>query len=472
MLKYLKGLHGEGASFNYAEGEGGGSGFYEMMSLRAPSEVFTLSDATGRSYWPENVNRQLLNPYYDITEKMLNVHQMPEDKVPKNGQIFASMIKNLGYSTDRINYAAKNCMQCGRCVTGCIYGAKQSMMLTYLPRAKSAGMHFLADTDAQHIRPVKSIESAPDKTQSMEDMPFRYTVLCRHSGEEDFEITCKYIVLGAGTIGTAKVLLQSREELPKLSRHIGQHVSFNGSVKMAALIPDALPDGDLFTGRSHPGVMSFEFLKSHGMVLTTAKPLPLQIFAAARISRFSDGEFGYLGADHVDLMQKMRHRMMFLIAFGNLPTNATLTLGKENKMNLNKPITDIEMTLYEKGKSLLTHVAEENGAEVLDLQLMSKEGLPHEKLHFTSAHQLGSCRMSERPEDGVVNSDGEVYGYPGMYIADGSVLPTSLIIGPSLTIAANAERIAHRLLQKLNLIAPEFNEVAHGIERQVENAII
>ena len=69
LLKYLKGLHGEGASFNYAEGEGGGSGFYEMMSLRTPSEVFTLSDATGRSYWPENVNRQLLDPYYDIAEK-------------------------------------------------------------------------------------------------------------------------------------------------------------------------------------------------------------------------------------------------------------------------------------------------------------------------------------------------------------------------------------------------------------------
>ena len=74
--------------------------------------------------------------------------------------------------------------------------------------------------------------------------------------------------------------------------------------------------------------------------------------------------------------------------------------------------------------------------------------------------------MSERPEDGVVNPDGEVFNYPGMYIADGSVLPTSLTIGPSLTILANAERIAHALLNKLHLTPTENNEVAQALRNQ------
>ena len=58
-----------------------------------------------------------------------------------------------------------------------------------------------------------------------------------------------------------------------------------------------------------------------------------------------------------------------------------------------------------------------------------------------SVHSLGGCHLSDTPDRGVVSTHGEVHGYPGLFIADGSVVPTSIGFHPCMTIAALAERI-------------------------------
>lgn len=59
----------------------------------------------------------------------------------------------------------------------------------------------------------------------------------------------------------------------------------------------------------------------------------------------------------------------------------------------------------------------------------------------STAHILGGCCMGASPEKGVVSPSGEVFGYPGMFIADGSVVPANLGVNPSLTITALSEYI-------------------------------
>ena len=66
-----------------------------------------------------------------------------------------------------------------------------------------------------------------------------------------------------------------------------------------------------------------------------------------------------------------------------------------------------------------------------------------------SAHPLGGCPMGEDASKGVVDSFGRVFRgrngaakYKGLYVADGSIVPTSLGVNPSLTITALAYRIA------------------------------
>ena len=57
----------------------------------------------------------------------------------------------------------------------------------------------------------------------------------------------------------------------------------------------------------------------------------------------------------------------------------------------------------------------------------------------TTAHILGGCRIGATPEEGVVDLQGQVFGHPGLYVVDGSVIPVSLGVNPSLTITAVAE---------------------------------
>lgn len=62
------------------------------------------------------------------------------------------------------------------------------------------------------------------------------------------------------------------------------------------------------------------------------------------------------------------------------------------------------------------------------------------------AHPLGGCRMADSPDLGVVDDGGAVHGYEGLYCIDGSIVPTSLGVNPSLTISALSERCAERLV--------------------------
>src|SRR3954453_23025397 len=69
---------------------------------------------------------------------------------------------------------------------------------------------------------------------------------------------------------------------------------------------------------------------------------------------------------------------------------------------------------------------------------------------FTTVHPLGGCPMADDPARGVVDDVGAVYGYAGLRVLDGSIVPTSLGVNPSKTIAALAERGAHDLAAELS----------------------
>uniref|UniRef100_UPI0025D0A143 GMC family oxidoreductase n=1 Tax=uncultured Arthrobacter sp. TaxID=114050 RepID=UPI0025D0A143 len=82
----------------------------------------------------------------------------------------------------------------------------------------------------------------------------------------------------------------------------------------------------------------------------------------------------------------------------------------------------------------------------------------HDPLHFLgrivtdlnrllTVHPLGGCPMGRDGREGVVDSYGEVFGYPGLYVADGAVMPGPVGANPSLTIAALADRFADGILQ-------------------------
>jgi cholesterol oxidase len=67
---------------------------------------------------------------------------------------------------------------------------------------------------------------------------------------------------------------------------------------------------------------------------------------------------------------------------------------------------------------------------------------------YITVHPLGGCPMADGTADGVVDDAGKVHGYEGLYVLDGSIIPTALGVNPSKTIAALAERGVERLIAR------------------------
>jgi len=455
LLKYIKGAPGDHLSLTYAEALGGGSGFYEMVSLRAPSLVFDQVDAQGRRLWPRGVDRRVLDPYYDVAERMLHVSQIPLAEVPKTGLVFARLMKNLGYSVDRARYAVRGCQGSGFCVTGCIYGAKQSLFLNYLPQAVAAGAEIETDLEAVSIGSLPGTQRG--RARLLASAPYRYQVLCRRrTAERDYvRFVARVVVLGAGTVGSASLLLRSRAQLSFLSEHVGRNIAYNGSVKVAGLLPDSFPDADMFTGRTHPGMISYEFLESHGITVHGVKALPLMLVSAARMRLEGDGrEPAWWGDPNLELMRQMRRRMIVLAAFGLTPPGATLDVSETGEARVSLPLSSGLERYHADTTRLLESILVRNGCRLVRTEFLDKSLAPEAGVHFSTAHQVGSCRMADAKSGGVVDGNGAVFGCPGLYVSDGACIPSSLAVNTSLTILANAERIAAGILDRYGLRPP------------------
>src|SRR5207302_3175361 len=172
-------------------------------------------------------------------------------------------MRRMDSSCESTPYVPRDCRGSAFRVTGCMYAANQSQLLNYLPHAVADGARIETDLEAVGIIPLPG---------------HRYEVRCRR-GAEEIRYRARLLVLGGGTIGTARLLLASRDRMPFLGDQVGRHMAFNGSVKAAALLADDLPDGDMFTGRTHPGMISYEFLESHGVTISAAKAMPLELLA-------------------------------------------------------------------------------------------------------------------------------------------------------------------------------------------------
>lgn len=447
LLRYLKGVPGEHLDLLRTEALGGASAFYEMVSLRAPSRAFEQVDGGGARLWPRGLDRAALDPYYDLAERMLEVEQIAPEDVPRTGLVFSSLMRNLGYSCERARYAVKGCVGAGYCITGCVFGAKRSLLETYLPRAVEAGAAVETDLEAESIRPLLDARRAP-RSGPVGSIPFRYQVSCRSRGGDAVRFRARLVVLAGGTVDTASLLRRSRGELPFLSREVGRNVAFNGCVKVAGLLADDLPDVDNYTGRSHPGMVSYQFLDSHGLMVTAAKALPIQVVAAARLRLPGSGPFAHFGRPGVQRMREFRRRTIVLAAFGLTPPSARLEASADGSVRVVLEDAPWWRDYHRRTAELLHSILRRNGCRPLALDFVDSEGRPYRDVHFSTAHQVGSCRMADAEERGVVDGGGEAFGHPGLFVTDGAAVPSSLAVNTSLTILANAERIAARLVDR------------------------
>ncbi len=146
-------------------------------------------------------------------------------------------------------------------------------------------------------------------------------------------------------------------------------------------------------------------------------------------------------------MMNMRRRGSVLAALGLVPPDAELVKTRRGVKLTLKMSPELDAYLA-RTHEVFSHILTENGCTELILDFVDGQGAPYPHLHLSGAHQMGGARMADGPDRGVVDPSGEVFGHPGLFVSDGATIGSSLAVNPSLTILANAERIADGLVRR------------------------
>ena len=133
---------------------------------------------------------------------------------------------------------------------------------------------------------------------------------------------------------------------------------------------------------------------------------------------------------------------------------ASVALSDDGRLSASLDLGSSLRRYYETTETLLHDILLRNGCRIVNLNFIDGSGRERPHPYFTTAHHVGSCRMADAPERGVTDASGEVFDHPGLYVSDGAAIPSSLAVNTSLTILANAERIAAGILQRYGLRNP------------------
>ncbi|MBI2061284.1 MAG: GMC family oxidoreductase [Nitrospirae bacterium] len=411
------------ALFRYARTLGGGSVMFSGMMLRSPKEVFEFVDETGYKPWPDEITRSVMNPYYEKVESMMSITQARWDEVPAGGTFFARLIQAAGKKVDRGRFPYVNCVQCGYCEAGCIYDAKRSLTLNYIPAAEALGVEFRVNCKATRI-------NTADRG---------YRVEYRDPYGSLQAIDAPLVCIACNAIEDAALLLRSNSGLDKLSDQVGQNFSSNGDLAWLWLLPKPYYDNmAIWRGRNNAVMQTFGWWNSHLIQMHTGS-IPPGIFGGLDLRRAGGSPELAWGIDSKHFAYDVyRNRLVPCVLTGLVKGEGTVRIDNTGKAIVDLPVTPIFQAFMDKARGVAEEIARAGNAEVLNAAPRGFER--------GAAHLLSACRIGYSPETAVCDPNGEVFGYKGLFVTDGGSVPCGTGVNSSLTIAANAERIAEYIV--------------------------
>jgi enediyne biosynthesis protein E9 len=463
-------IQGQGAQVVTANAVGGGSNLYLAASLRSPHETFERrdirpGDGVARRMWPKAISRRTLNPYYSRAELGLRVQRPSWDQVSKSGGLWAATLAAQGYTCDRVPLAIseERCVNAKWCHTGCIFGAKNSLITNYLWAAENAGVQVMPNLQVEQISQSSS-------------RPYRYTVTADVMDNEgpsptraptgrQITLQCKVLILSAGAMSTPPLLLRSRSSLPSLSAQVGKNLGVNGDhVAAIEFRPGrvrsvlGLPGYNEFYKGKPITTMSYDWwVGRRGHRFDGTRFNLQEIFLSSLTNFLYDsgrtvpGGPSWWGLQKKQAIANWSQRIELLAMvedthdgewYSPPPSGAAErpNAGPVAIGTFNYAMSEQSVAIRAAANRVMRKLASHRGLGRF-MALTETNGV-------YCAHPLGGCRMADSADLGVVDDTGAVHGYEGLFCIDGSIIPTSLGVNPSLTISAVSERCAEALVNR------------------------
>lgn len=469
-------------------GLGGTSLINAGVALRPPSWVF--EDAR----WPaelRDTGSDVLAPYLGLAEEMLGVARFPSHlERPVKLEALGRAAEALGGHVElppvavkfgrrgqpaadavapRHDESAQDCQLCGDCVTGCNYGAKNTVATNYLPHAVVHGAHIFTEAEVRTVLPAAeaagggwrvSFDSVADSRGRFGDAPSLF-------------VHAETVVLAAGALGSTEILFRSRTEGLAVSPRLGHGFSGNGDALAFAYGADA-PVRGLGLGRRPPtpetavgpcitGMVRIpdgqrgELLVEEGALPGALRSVLPVAFALAAESDEAGGPLSFPRR----VWRRLRtssgalQRTLTYLVMGDDTGEGRLTYDGDG-LQVRWPGAG-DLPVYDRTDDVVQRASTALGAELVRNPFSTP--MFHDSL--ITVHPLGGCPMGDDATTGVVDHRGRVFAgagaevHAGLSVVDGAIVPRPLAVNPLLTISALAERAADLLVTELAEAATE-----------------
>jgi cholesterol oxidase len=441
-------------------GVGGGSLIGASVFVEAAAQVFDQG-------WPPEITFAELAPYYARAGAMLGVQELPDGQLTARFKLMRDGARAIGaggrfrklplavtfdpdWTYDRPHpFAAEasrrwtnphgrqqgTCIHCGNCTIGCRVQAKNTLDLNYLAAAERQGAQ---------IWPLHLVSGIAPEAGGYRVHFIRLADGRRSPGDA----WSRRVILAAGSVGSTELLLRCRDQaktLPGLSPRLGEGWSANGDVVTAAVYPDRdvsaargptvtcaidAPDGPL--DEQHVCVADGGYPDAISQALEQLAPSGV-MRKIVRAFRDTIGEAAN-GRDPLTCIMPWSGQAADA-ATGRLSLEPTWWTPTQYRLELQWD-SNAAAAAVEAVTAMHRSLAAATGGIALESPSWSV------LKYLITPHPLGGCRMGRSAADGVVDHQGRVFGYPGLYVADGAIVPRALGLAPARTIAALAERIA------------------------------
>lgn len=454
---------------------GGGTRVFGAQAWRFAPDDFRMAsrygvpDGSALADWP--ITYDDLEPFYDEAERRFGVsgaaggdpwagprsrdYPMPPIAGNRPAERLAAGAAKLGWSTVPVPLLINSepyqgrlgCRRCSQCVGfACPVEAKSGTHNTAIPAAvATANASVLLGSTVEKL--ITDPSGRVIKVAIVGDHP--------DGGVWRREVAAAEFLLGAGTIETARLLLNSAHDrepngLGNAHDQVGRHLQGHPYGGATGLFDDEVTD---LVGPG-PAIATCDFrhgndgLVGGGMIAEEFVPTPASTYAYLT-------DAGIIPRHGRDAHQGMRHwlrRMLRVVG----PYQEISTA--DSRVRLDPTLTDrygirvarLSGTLHPedvRGRDFLSQRAAEwltaaGAARVVTPPAGGRPGGPN-----GGQHQAGSCRMGDDPARSVTDPVGRVWGHENVRIVDGSTHVTNGGVNPVLTILANALRISGDLVR-------------------------
>ena len=391
---------------------GGGTTINTKVALRAHAkdlakwhEASGLAGSLGAPFGTSDLER-----HYDQVETRLGVRERADWST--SVRTVEPAFRALGSPLEPVrSYTDGNCMCCGSCLQGCPTNAGKSTLNTYIHDAWAAGrLELRADARVERV-----------VVENGEATGVEYT----HDGTRT-RVDAGAVVVAAGTLNTPQLLLRSALPDSPSSRLIGKNLGFHPARLVYGLFDEPQDAHMVYPISAH--AMGHQHDEDGGFVIE-ATTIQDPIGFATTL----EDEHGPLWGDALVEALRGFRRWVGLLAMANDENNGSVHADENGGESFEASFNVAERGRIDRALEFTREVLLAAGAS-----RVCWTGL-------LTTHMQGTCRMGSDPARSVVDADGQSWDVKRLYVGDGSLVPRTLSVNPSLTIMALASRLADHL---------------------------